>query len=310
MTIRPDLDHLETFLAVVDARGFARAAERLGVSQPAVSYRVSRLEDQLGTPLLEEPRRRIILTPAGVALRDFCRRLFPDLDTLVDGIVEGTAAPPPLRIACPGTFGRNVVFPALQDGVLQTMPVELLFRSLDDIFDLVESGTVDLGIAYGTRVTNSLEFIEIAEEEFVLIAPPGGSPTPDASVAQIADRPFVTYEECDYVFGKYFQDVFGHRPARMNTSSAFSRLEEVVESVAGGGGCSIVPVHSIRPAHRERGVEVYRPIGRPRSLNPEYAVTRPGWQSRAEVPALLADIGRRARLTYLEAPTPTATRSP
>ena len=300
--MRPDFEQLETFLAVVDARGFARAADRLGISQPAVSYRIARLEAHLGKRLLEVPRRRIILTPAGSALRDFGRRFLAELDALTREIVDGRVVAPVLRIACPGAFGRNVVFPSLADSGLADTPVELLFRPLEQIFDLVESGAADLGIAYGTRVTNGLDFVKVAEEEFCLIAPPGELPALDATLADVADRAFVTYEECDYVFGKWFSDVYGARPARMKTASAFSRLEEVVASVCEGRGCSIVPAHSIRPAHMARGIEIYRPPDRPRSLNPEYAVTRPGWQARTEVPALLAAIGRRATRTGPRSP--------
>lgn len=290
---RPELGHLEAFVAVVQARGFARGGDRLGLSQPAVSYRIARLEEQLGTALFEEPRRRTILTPAGQTLAAACRRLFDGLDTALADIAGGPA-PPPLRIACPGAFGRNVVFPALRHRDVRALPVELLFRPLERIFDLVESGRVDLGIAYGTRVTNALSFAPIAREEFCLVTPPGRGLPPDATADEVGDRPFVTYEECDYVFGKWFQDVYGALPARTGAGSRFSRLEEVVARVEEGDGCSIVPLHAVRDAVAAGRLGRYTPADRPRSYNREYAVTRPGWQARPEVPVLLEEIGRLA----------------
>lgn len=292
-TIRPDLTHVETFLAVVEARGFARGGELLGLSQPAVSYRIARLEEALGTALFEEPRRRIILTPAGRALVDAGRRMLADLDAALADVAHGRNRTP-LRIACPGAFGRNVVFPALRHPDVRELPVELLFRPLERIFDMVEAGDVDLGIAYGTRVTDTLAFREIAREEFCLVAPVGTCIEPDATVDGVGARTFVTYEECDYVFGKWFQDVYGSLPRRTGAGSRFSRLEEVVARVAEGDGCSIVPLHAVREALAEGRMERYAPAGRPRSFNREYAVTRPGWQERAEVPVLLQEIGRLA----------------
>lgn len=292
-TTRPDLTHVETFLAVVEARGFARGGELLGLSQPAVSYRIARLEESLGTPLFEEPRRRIVLTPAGRTLVDVGRRMLADLDAALDDVAHGRTRTP-LRIACPGAFGRNVVFPALRHPAVRGLPVELLFRPLERIFDMVEAGDVDLGIAYGTRVTDSLAFTEIAREEFCLVAPVGTGIAPDATVDDVGARTFVTYEECDYVFGKWFQDVYGSLPRRTGAGSRFSRLEEVVARVVEGDGCSIVPLHAVREALADGRMERYAPAGRPRSFNREYAVTRPGWQERAEVPVLLREIGRLA----------------
>ena len=63
-----EFQQLEAFRAVVLAGGFGKGAIRLGLSQPTVSYRVSRLEEDLGTPLFESPRRRLVLTEAGRTL--------------------------------------------------------------------------------------------------------------------------------------------------------------------------------------------------------------------------------------------------
>jgi LysR family transcriptional regulator, cyn operon transcriptional activator len=289
---RPDLPHLSTFLAVVESGGFGRAAQILGLSQPAVSHRIGRLEAQLGAPLFEQPRRRIILTDAGRRLKAFCVRFLSELDVLTASIAAGTPPDRMIRVACPGAFGRYVVFPLLAHPALAARPFELLFRELDDILDLVEAGDVDVGIAYDARVTRTLAFRRIATEEFVLISEPGSAPPPSTSLDGLARRRFVTYEECDYVFGRWFDDVYGASPSRLSSSYSFSRIEEVVASVAAGRGDSIVPLHSATTLLEVGEVRVFRPEGRPRCLNPEYAVTRPGWKGRPEVDALLAVIER------------------
>ncbi len=290
MVSYPDLIFLETFAAVVEANGFSRAGQRLGISQPAVSYRISRLEDQLGAEVFEEPRRRVILTPAGRSLHDLSSRFLAELGTLAAEVTSGGVDLGPFKIACPGAFGRNVVFPALSQPGLCEVPVELLFRPLEEIFDLVEAGKVDLGFAYDTRVTNTLEFAHITDEEFCLIAPAVDDPLESVSLEEICREAFVTYEECDYVFGKWFNDVFGRRPEQLRTASAFSRLEEVIATVISGRGYSIVPEHAVRSQAAEGLLKLVRPKGRPLSHNPEYAVTRPGWQSRPELGHLLTEI--------------------
>ena len=64
-----DLRILRYFLAVADEGNITRAAERLHVSQPALSTQLAALEDELGHKLLERSARGITLTEKGIALR-------------------------------------------------------------------------------------------------------------------------------------------------------------------------------------------------------------------------------------------------
>jgi len=68
---------LRSFVSVVDAHSFAKAARRLNRTQPAVSAHIRRLEDLLDAPLLVRGsgRRSIGLTPSGAALLPFARRI-------------------------------------------------------------------------------------------------------------------------------------------------------------------------------------------------------------------------------------------
>jgi len=70
-----DLSQLETFLAVVEERGFSRAASRLHRTQPAVSHTIRRLEDEIGELLFERAARQGTLTAAGELLREYAQRL-------------------------------------------------------------------------------------------------------------------------------------------------------------------------------------------------------------------------------------------
>lgn len=66
---------LQIFLAVAECDSYSRAAERLGISQPAVSMQVSRLEKAVGLPLLLLRGRQISLTEAGETLLRHARRI-------------------------------------------------------------------------------------------------------------------------------------------------------------------------------------------------------------------------------------------
>src|SRR5689334_21285809 len=70
-----ELHHLRTFAAVAEELHFRRAAERLHLSQPAVSEHIRRLEEILGVSLLRRSNRRVELTTAGALFRDRAREL-------------------------------------------------------------------------------------------------------------------------------------------------------------------------------------------------------------------------------------------
>ena len=63
-----EIRHLRYFIAVAEELNFTRAARRLGVAQPALSARISRMERRLGRKLVERSTRSVQLTDAGLEL--------------------------------------------------------------------------------------------------------------------------------------------------------------------------------------------------------------------------------------------------
>jgi len=77
-----NLRHLQAFASIVDAGGFARAAMRLHLSQPALSRQVNLLEAELGLPLFDRTGRSVQLTSQGEDLLRLSRRLLAEAETL------------------------------------------------------------------------------------------------------------------------------------------------------------------------------------------------------------------------------------
>jgi len=86
------LRDLRYFVGVAEELSFTRAAERLMVSQPALSKQIRQLEAMLGAPLFERDRRRVSLTLAGTALLTTARQLVGDWDSAVGQLEELLAA--------------------------------------------------------------------------------------------------------------------------------------------------------------------------------------------------------------------------
>ncbi|MEU5883354.1 LysR family transcriptional regulator [Spirillospora sp. NPDC047279] len=83
-----DLHGLRAFVATAEEMHFGRAAERLYLSQQALSKRVRRLEEALGQPLFERTTRRVELTPAGRRLLPRAREALAAVDAAVDAVRE------------------------------------------------------------------------------------------------------------------------------------------------------------------------------------------------------------------------------
>ena len=71
---------MQAFVAVADARGFAPAAQRLGVSPSVVTRLVARLENQLGIRLFQRTTRSVTLTDGGTRYLERARRILSDLE--------------------------------------------------------------------------------------------------------------------------------------------------------------------------------------------------------------------------------------
>src|SRR6201986_4796133 len=75
-----ELRHLRYFVALADAGNFTRAAEKIFIAQPTLSQQIRRLEEIVGTPLLQRRREGLRLTPAGRVLLDGSRSVLGLLD--------------------------------------------------------------------------------------------------------------------------------------------------------------------------------------------------------------------------------------
>jgi DNA-binding transcriptional LysR family regulator len=140
---------LETFAAVMRSGSATRAAELLGVSQPAVSRALRRLEDTTGLKLFEREGRRIQATPEAQALYGEVLAARAGLDRVRQAAARlkevGTGT---LRVASSAAFGLHLL-PRVIEAFLRDRPdvsVTLEVASSAVVRDLVASGTYDLGV--------------------------------------------------------------------------------------------------------------------------------------------------------------------
>jgi predicted ATPase/DNA-binding transcriptional LysR family regulator len=172
MNVEP---RLRAFAAVARERSFSQAAERLYVSQPAISKHVASLEAELGTQLVERGRRGTTLTPAGQVLADHVLRaeaLLANARRALEAGHDGQTGT--LALAASGIPGTYLL-PELLWRFCQDHPsVEIEFQVSTSVgaLELVRMHRAELAVVTGTTAPPELEFEPLSEDELVLVGPP------------------------------------------------------------------------------------------------------------------------------------------
>jgi DNA-binding transcriptional LysR family regulator len=172
-----DTRQLAAFCAVVERKSFSQAAERLGVTQPAVSLQIRSLEQRLGRQLLDRSGRRVEPTEAGLRLYASAQRLLQleeqlleELESDDEGSVSGT-----LELGASTGPGGSVV-PVLLCEFQERNPdvrVRLTVSDTQTVVAQVADRELELGIVGAGRRHRGVTFEPFFGDEVVLACPPG-----------------------------------------------------------------------------------------------------------------------------------------
>jgi DNA-binding transcriptional LysR family regulator len=180
-----DIELARTFLAIVAAGSFVRAAERLNISQTTVSARVRSLEEQLRRPLFQRNKTGASLTPAG---EQFLRHA-PALVQLWERARHEVAVPPGRRAVLAIGAELSLWDPLLLRWLLwmRDAAPDLALRAhvglTEDLMDQVAEGVLDIAVLYAPRYRAGLRVELLAEERLVMVTtPPGEDGAPPGHV--------------------------------------------------------------------------------------------------------------------------------
>lgn len=180
---RPTLRQIDCLLALRDCANFSRAAERLGLSQPALSQQVKDLEALLDVRLVDRTTRRVALTAAGQHFALGAERALAELDharALAEG--HGRLAQGRLRIAAPPLLAASLL-PRLMAAFAKDHPglaLELADLPTAEIIIRLRDGRADLGLGTFPPGLPDLETRVLARDELMVFAPtdhPAGAMT-------------------------------------------------------------------------------------------------------------------------------------
>src|SRR6478609_3112193 len=192
-----DTRQLRAFCAVVELKSFSQAAERLGVTQPAVSLQVRSLEKRLDRRLLDRSGRRVEPTEAGLALYRGAQRMLQLEEQLVEeregGELGGTLA------VGASTGPGSTVVPVLLCEFQREHPgvaVSLAISDTQTVVERVAERELELGVVGAARRHRGVVFEPLFRDEVVLAVPPGhGFAGRTVTLDELREEPLIVMQE-------------------------------------------------------------------------------------------------------------------
>jgi DNA-binding transcriptional LysR family regulator len=255
------LDRLRAFSYVVELGSFSAAAERLELSQPAVSQQVRELEKNVGVRLIERIGRRAAPTAAGEELLGHARRIDANVGAAVDAMARhakgtigririGSGATACIYFLPPILRALRSRFPAL-DIVVST-------GNTSDILKMIEDNSLDFGLVTLPAGGRIFDVQPLLDDEFVAIAAPDAAALPErVSPADLAGRHLVLSQSGANTRGLIDQWALRAGIA-LKPVMELDSVEAMKEIIGAGLGCGIVPRMALPPSNARR-----QPVVRP-----------------------------------------------
>jgi DNA-binding transcriptional LysR family regulator len=242
-----ELRHLRYFVAVAEELHFARAAERLHLSQPPLSQQIRKMEEVLGYPLFVRTSRSVKLTPAGEALLERARRTLRNLQRDIEdvrsvgggevGSLSVGFVSSAMLTSLPQVFSRyREVHPRVH--------LRLHEGFTSSVLDGLDNGTLDAGILRDSDTSEMLNVKPLFSEPFVAVLPAKHPCAGRKSVSarMLRDEPFVYYPRT--AGARAFEKpltIFEEHGFRPNIVQEASHWLSILRLVGAGLGVSVAP---------------------------------------------------------------------
>lgn len=244
------LQQLIYFNAIARLKSYTQAANELFVSQPNLSHAISKLEEELGTPLFIKKGRSIELSPAAEIFQIHVISIMKEIELAKSNISRYlNANKDEIRVTVSHTLEHSFIPPLIREfhGLPENQNISISFLPMESTttaMEQLEAGEVDLG--FGAKIPrNDYEFFEVIKEALVALVPnihPWASRS-NITLAELCTEPFVTYDRrCGSRRDLY--RLFQSHNLKPSTIIEANNERMITGIVAAGMGVSIVPLIS------------------------------------------------------------------
>ncbi|MCP5111030.1 MAG: LysR family transcriptional regulator [bacterium] len=229
---------LRTFIAVSRTGGFHSAAERLNVTQAAVSARIKALEDQLGQRLFDRGRSGAVLTAVGQELLPHAESITRTWDHAKSMLGAPVSRPVPIRIGAQFSTWAQLILD-WADWIANAIPEAELQLNFDfnmDMLKAVQDGGLDIAITQASTPAQGMHALPLSDETLVLVA---------RRPASLNDERMPAYVRLDWgpQFSSQIARLDSHLPAsRLTIGNGALGLRYILDHDA----CAYFPLRTVR----------------------------------------------------------------
>ncbi|GGY90194.1 LysR family transcriptional regulator [Streptomyces poonensis] len=243
---------LRYFIAVAEELHFTRAAERLYVSQPALSKQIRALERQLGVDLFRRDRHGVALTAAGTALLPHARRVLVSWEEGAAAVEEARRAQRTTLVVGMSTSpGRGGLLPAVRSRFTAAHPgaaIRLRQVNWEDPTAGLADGSTDVAFVWLPLPGQERYAWTVVAEEPRMVALPDTHPLAartEIDFTDLLDEPFLALPESTGPLRDHFLalDARGGRPPRI--AAEIASTEETYEALVAGLGVCLVATGNV-----------------------------------------------------------------
>jgi len=237
-----ELYQIKHFIAVAETGGFTRGAQRVAISQPAISASIAKLEAELDVKLLDRRRSPVVPTAAGARLLEAGKNILQTCNA-VKAELKTVTNPNRFRIGVLQSLSSGCVSKLLSSFRRANVAIEVVDGSCEQLVEFLAEQELDtvLTIVGG----NDLKFASrvLFEEPYLLAVPQDHRYARRQSVklADLDGEPFIVRTRCDF-----YQDVTDLLVARgIKTRVVYQTDQDdrALALVAAGIGLALVPAH-------------------------------------------------------------------
>lgn len=245
---------LHTLVVVHETGSFTRAAERLDLTQAAVSQHISRLEAEFGPLLLRKPRQ-LELTPRGLVLLDFARQQAQAAEQLRARLSDDDPHSGAITLTTPGSIGL-LLYPLLldQQQAHPGLTIRHRFAPTPDIVQAVLTGRSDIGLVDQPPEHPSLTAEPFAREPLCLVVPNDGE---DQSWQHLCQLGFIDHPDgrsmAQRLLGRRYP---GQRVDEIPRRGFTNQIGLILEPVARGLGFTVLPRFAVTAFAQQEQIRV------------------------------------------------------
>ncbi|MEM0912671.1 MAG: LysR family transcriptional regulator [Pseudomonadota bacterium] len=246
------MKQLKYFVALAEELHFQRAARRVSLTQPALSYQLKSLETELNVSLIERDRRNVNLTEAGQHFYSGAKRILKDMNALTRTTQEkDDARPLTLKVGYSESLNLSVAVNSIFSSPEKHPNITVDQRDMptNDIFDAVKEGEIDIGLAASTETHSSLHCKPVVKGCWTLLMQDTHPLARGKSVSltDIDKLPCLLFDQSkNPKLFEWWMDKFTKAGVRPNIVLQPKQIDAALRMVANGSALFIVASYAVK----------------------------------------------------------------